>query len=112
MSLRQVDKEERDILTKWRVDSRAMIVNTVAELRQINPRRRSRSEQLRQLREGVLGGLGVFGIGIACFALPPEIPLIGGDVRGWLGLSFVIAGLLICALAVFNIFSARLRIKL
>jgi DNA-binding CsgD family transcriptional regulator len=107
MSLKQVEREQRDITQKWRLDSRAAIAATVGQIRESHPPRTSRREQLHQLRTALLEGLTVLGLGIAFLALPPDVPVIGGDVRGWLGLSFVIAGILISAVAGLNFFADR-----
>jgi DNA-binding CsgD family transcriptional regulator len=106
ISLKRVEGRVQRIQTKWRVSSRREIAGQVGQILGEPPERATPAKQRWEWVAELGTGIAIMALGLGSLALPVTTPLLGSS-KDWLGLTFLIAGLIFCGLSTATYFWER-----
>jgi DNA-binding CsgD family transcriptional regulator len=106
ISLKRVEGRVHRIQAKWRVTSRREIAGQVAQILGEPPERPAPAKQRWEWIAELGTGIAIMALGLGSLALPVDTPILG-NLKDWLGLSLVIAGLIFCGLSTATYFWER-----
>ena len=106
ISLKRVDGRVNRIQAKWRVSTRKEIAEHVAQILGEPPERPVPAKQRWEWIAELGTGIAIMALGLGSLTLSVDTPLIGPS-KDWLGLSFLIGGLVFCALSTVTYFWER-----